>query len=106
MIIRKGGEHTRDERAQLLRNRLTFPDRGVDEIKQVCVLVDGEAGDNVSRSGRRRPVQGTYRLAALAVSMTLPPPTLGVIQALRNTVRGRMSRNIRQEMTEVMFTSP
>lgn len=48
MIVRKTGQYTRDEGTQLLRNRLTFPDRGVDEIEQVCVLVDGKAGNNVS----------------------------------------------------------
>lgn len=52
----------------------------------------------------KRDRANTYRFAALAVSMTLPPPTLKVHRVKKRQLR--KARNARQEVTEVMLTSP
>ena len=59
---------------QLLFDGTTFTDRSVYEVEQVCILVDRKAA---ACELRFLYFDGmTYRLAALAVSITLPPPTL------------------------------
>jgi hypothetical protein len=66
---------TGDERPKALRYRKPFTNWGIDEIHEVSILVHGEPAKHVSGTGKRCAIY-PYRLAAFAVSITLPPPTL------------------------------
>lgn len=60
----------------MLGDRLPFADGGVDEVKQVGIAVDRKPYEFVSLTDAQQvSMTSTYRFAALAVSMTLPPPT-------------------------------
>lgn len=74
---------TSDEGTERQLHGQTFADGGVDKVQKRRVSVDGEAmkgpselvsGDEMDRTICREA--RTDRLAAFAVSITLPPPTL------------------------------
>lgn len=67
---------TSDEWLNCLVNGLTFANWGVYEIHQVRIFVYTEPEQGVIRESPVRNFGKPYKLAALAVSMTLPPPTL------------------------------
>ena len=77
MLLRVSGSmmRTGDERSQLLRDRLTFAHRRIDEVEEVRIAVDGEPIRALSIKADELDHAGTYKFAAFAVSMTLPPPT-------------------------------
>jgi hypothetical protein len=47
-----------------------------------------------------------HRFAALAVSITLPPPTLHIISTMNNVLKPIMHNNVREKMTEVVIPGP
>jgi hypothetical protein len=66
---------TGNERPECLGDRKTFSDWSVDEIHYACVLVHRKPS-NIVRSTAQSQYNWSSKLAAFAVSITLPPPTL------------------------------
>lgn len=68
------GVFTSNERSQGFGDGQSFANGGIDEVHQISVLVDGEP-ETFRQHGLGYGEQ-TYKFAALAVSITEPPPTL------------------------------
>lgn len=67
---------TCDEWSESFCDWQAFANRSVDEVKEIRILVHSKPSDGSAPCHVLTQVLHTYRLAAFAVSMTLPPPTL------------------------------
>ena len=70
----RGGRNS-DEGFESLGYRQPFTNRGVDKIEEVGILINREPVNSMCKNMGYEGL-GSYKLAAFAVSITLPPPTL------------------------------